>query len=192
MDDELGRTPRQRDLVPGRRSVAERVLLEGRVVQVADITADPDYAWPESGAAGIRTILGVPLLREGAIVGTINMCRQRVEPFTERQIELVRTFADQAVIAIENARLLTELRESLEQQTATAEVLGIINSSPGDLAPVFGAMLDKARTHCGATRGTLWLFDGDTFRVVAMQGFVAQDRAEYLRRGISVRRATYW
>src|SRR5215469_2235525 len=124
---------RQRTIVPGRDSIAGRVALEGRVVQVADILADPDYALPEAVTAGIRTILGVPLLREGAVIGTINLSRKRVEAFPERQIELVRTFADQAVIAMENARLLGELQartrdleESLEYQTATSEVLNVI------------------------------------------------------------------
>ena len=114
-DPEYFAAMRQRTIVPGRDSVAGRVLLEGGVVHVEDIRAIPDFAFPETVASGRRTVLGVPLLREGAVLGTINLSRKRVEPFSERQIELVRTFADQAVIAIENARLLGELRQRTEE-----------------------------------------------------------------------------
>jgi len=162
--------------VPGRGTVVGRVLLAGKPVQIADVEADPEYTFTKGQkAAGFRTVLGVPLEREGETIGVIILNRTKVRPFTDKQIALVQNFAAQAVIAIENTRLLNELRqrtddltESLEQQTATADVLRIISSSPGDLAPVFQAMLENATRICEAKFGNLALLDGSALRIVAL------------------------
>src|SRR5262245_5024806 len=166
---------RERRFVPGRGTVLGRALIEGKVVQIPDVLNDPDYALGDViKKVGARTILGVPLLREGSPVGVIVLTRRTVQPFSEKQIELVTTFADQAVIAIENVRLFDEvqartreLSEALEQQTATSEVLGVISKSPGELEPVFQSMLENATRLCEAKFGTLYLREGQAFRLVA-------------------------
>ena len=167
---------------PSRGSVTGRAILTRAVAFVADIASDPEYALPSIVQSGMHAHLSVPMLLDGDPVGAITVSRREAKPFSEAQIELLRTFAAQAVIAMENARLLTETREALELQTATAEVLQVINSSPGDLAPVFDAMLEKAHSLCGVARGSLELYDGKNFRAAATHG-LADSFAEQLRQG---------
>ena len=158
-----------------RGSITGRAAMDATVVHVPDVLADPDYTW--TGAqeiGGYRAALGAPLLREGDVVGVIFVAKAAPQPFTAKQIELVTTFADQAVIAIENVRLFEqvqartrELTEALEQQTATSEVLRVISGSPGELEPVFQAMLANATRICEAKFGVLNLYDGSVFEIAA-------------------------
>jgi two-component system, NtrC family, sensor kinase len=165
-----------RDLVftPSRGTVTGRAALDRKPVHVADIAADPDYALPGMVTIrGVRTALGIPLLREGEPIGVVFLARQRVEPFSEQQIELVRTFADQAVIAIENSRLLAELREALQQQTATAEILQVMNSSLTDVQPVFEAIANSAAWLCNALNSSVYRCDGELIHFMAESSFSA-------------------
>src|SRR5262249_48567068 len=155
-------------LRPDRGSMTGRVALEGRPIHIPDVLADPEYQnIGYQKVFGYRTDLGVPLLREGTTIGIFSLTRDEVNPFTEKQIELATTFADQAVIAIENARLLSALRQSLARQTATSEVLSVISSSPGDLKPVFDAILENATRICQAGFGLLHLAEGNVYRNAA-------------------------
>ena len=151
-------------VAPERGSITGRVMLEGKAIQVEDVEADPEY-WPKNFArpGELRTGLGIPMMRNGAPIGVLALMRVEVRPFNAKQIDLVQTFADQAVIAIENVRLFDEvqaktrdLQESLEQQTASAEILRVISSSPTDVQPVFDAIAHSAAVLCEATNGTVF------------------------------------
>jgi GAF domain-containing protein len=175
----------------GSGSTLGRAALAGHAVQVLDPTRDPGLGPANVALAlsgNVRTVFAVPLLREGNAIGGITLSRTIAAPFTDRQIALVETFADQAVIAIENARLFEaeqaskrELQQSLDRQTATSEVLRVISSSPGELGPVFQAMLENAVRICDAKFGNLWLREGSGFRIASTYGASAEYREFFQR-----------
>jgi GAF domain-containing protein len=167
-----------------RGTVVGRTVLEGRTIQIEDAQADPEYTFLEAARlGGIHTMLGVPLMREGMPIGVFNLQRTSVRPFTDKQIELAQTFADQAVIAIENVRLFEEVQartrelgEALEHQTATSEVLNVITRSPTDAQPVFVAIVESAARLCEAVFSAVFLYDGDLLHVVATNNFTPELR----------------
>ncbi|MGB7078390.1 MAG: GAF domain-containing protein [Xanthobacteraceae bacterium] len=177
---------------PGPATGLGRVASMRQTVHIADTLADQVYADRDpfrlatAELGGARSLLNVPMLKDGALIGAIGIYRQDVRPFADKQIELVTNFAAQAVIAIENTRLLSELRQSLEQQTATAQVLQIINSSAGELQPVFQSMLENAVRLCEAEFGNLFLYDGQAFQAAALHR-ASQAYVEVRRRPVIVR-----
>jgi signal transduction histidine kinase/putative methionine-R-sulfoxide reductase with GAF domain/CHASE3 domain sensor protein len=190
-DDELVRFLAQNPVVPGRGKIAGRTVLEGRTVHVPDVLEDPEFTWAEAQAKrGHRTLLGVPLLRGDAVIGVITLGRNVVRPFTDKQIELVTTFADQAVIAIENVRLFEEvqartsdLTEALEQQTATSAILRVISTSTTEVQPVFETIVRNAVALCGSLFANVFRFDGELLHFGASHnvdpGYVELLRAKY-------------
>ncbi len=183
--DALARSP----IPAGRGSATGRAALERRTVHIPDVHADPEYELTErQKQIGNRTTLAVPMQREGTLLGVFALWKAHVQPFTDKQIELVTTFADQAVIAIENVRLFTELQarnkelsEALEQQTATSEILRVISSSPTDVQPVFDVIIRNAVQLCGAVWGMIWRYDGDLVDLVGLHN-LPTDEVEELRR----------
>ncbi|HMF23989.1 MAG TPA: GAF domain-containing protein, partial [Pseudolabrys sp.] len=174
---------------PDRSVLAGRAVLDGRIAHVPDLLADREYSHQLALAGNWRAGLAVPMLRDGKPVGAISVARAEPVPFSDRQIQLLTTFAEQAVIAIENVRLFEaeqertrELSESLEQQTATSEVLRVISSSPGELEPVFQAMLENATRICTAKFGLLWRIEDGAPRIISKLG-IPPALAEYLQPG---------
>src|SRR6516225_1401071 len=179
---------------PSRRSAAARAILERGFVQIPDTNAEPDYALGAMSVVGkYRSVVAVPIIRDDLAIGSIAVARAQAGLLPDPQVELLKTFADQAAIAIENVRLFKaeqqrtrELAESLEQQTATSEVLRVISSSPGELKPVFNAMLENAVRLCEAEFGNLFLYDGEAFHAAAVHS-ASQAYTEVRRRPVVLR-----
>src|SRR5277367_4149288 len=170
-------------------TVIAEVARAKRTIQTADMAKDPAYQKNPQYTqlfvrlTGARSFVGVPMLKDDALIGVVGIYRQEVRSFTDKQIEVVQNFAAQAVIAIENTRLLNELRESLEQETATSEVLRVISSSPGNLAPVFETVLANATRICEAKFGNLWLCENGGYKIAATHG-VPHTYREHLTLGV--------
>jgi signal transduction histidine kinase len=178
---ELAEVVRNTSIPLARTTIAGRALLEGHTVHITDAQADPELTFEGIRVGGIRTALGVPLIREGTPIGAIVLSRRSIRPFNDKQIELITTFADQAVIAIENVRLFDEvqartreLSEALEHQTATSEVLNVITRSPTDAQPVFDAIVQSAARLCEAMFSIVWLYDGDLLHIAATNNFTPE------------------
>jgi GAF domain-containing protein len=194
-EDDFIKVARENPFIPTRASCSGRAMLERRTVHVLDASTDPEYAMPDYQlVANNRTMLGVPLLRDGVPLGTITLWKTRVDAFTQKQIELVTTFADQALIAIENVRLFEaeqqrtrELTESLEQQTATSDVLRVISSSPADIQPVLDTIGERAEKLCDAEISVVSIVDGELIHLASIHG-MTEAGVEAVRRAFPMRR----
>src|SRR5262249_18185173 len=176
----LAEARRRLPLVPSQHPIIDRMVTTKTASHVIDAATTPEYIERTSPGVievvelgGVRTTLSVSMLRDNELIGSFTVYRQEVRPFTDKQIELVTNFEAQPVIAIENTRLLNELRDALQQQTATADVLKVISSSPGALEPVFKALLENGTRLCGASYGGMWLREADAFRCVAVHGVLS-------------------